>query len=233
MPRKTPPPNPARPSFFFFSLRILLPLTVILLCGSQAPAATWYVKPSAEVPIRSGQGADFKILAVVPDGMTVELLEEIDPWARVRTPGGTEGWLLKRYLTSEPPLSSIVASLQAENARLKETGLSRKYNELSTAHTQSEQQLSACRAERDEARNNYETLRQDTADVITIQKKLADATSELQETREKLTALEGAKSKQQRNTSILWFAAGGGVMLSGWFMGMLTSRSRKKKTTLY
>ena len=233
MPRKTTPLNSARPSFFFLPLTTVLLLAIILLCGFQAAAATWYVKPSAEVPIRSGQGAEFKILAVVPDGMTVELLEEIDPWARVRTPGGTEGWLLKRYLTSEPPLSAIVTSLQAENARLKETDIGRRYDELSAAHTQSEQQLSACRAERDEALNNYETLRQDTADVVAIQKRLADATTELQETRTKLTALEQAKSAQKRNTSIMWFVAGGGVMLGGWFLGMLTSRSRKRKTTLY
>lgn len=233
MPRKTTPPNSARPSFILFLLSMVLPLAIILLGTTLAAAATWYVKPSAEVPVRSGQGAEFKILAVVPDGMTVELLEEIDPWARVRTPGGTEGWLLKRYLTSEPPLSVLVASLQAENARLKGTDLNRKYDELSAAHSQSEQQLIACRAERDEARNNYETLRRSTADVVGIQKRLADATKELQETREKLSVLEQAKREQRRNTSIMWFVAGGAVMLSGWSLGMMTAKSRKRKTTLY
>lgn len=235
MARKTTSPNPIHASFFFFLRRLLPPLTVVLLCALPLSAATWYVKPSAEVPVRSGQGSDFKILAVVPDGMTVELLEEADPWARIRTPGGTEGWLLKRYLTSEPPPSSIVATLQAEKDRLEKTctEISRTHNELTTTYAQSEQQLSICRAERDEALNTYETLRHDTADVIAIQKRLADATRELQETRTKLTALEQEKSKQQRNTSLLWFLAGGLVMLSGWFLGMMTARSRKRKTTLY
>ncbi|MHB8809992.1 MAG: TIGR04211 family SH3 domain-containing protein [Desulfobulbaceae bacterium] len=233
MPRKSTPPDSARPSFILVSLAMALTLVIILLGGTLATAANWYVKPSAEVPIRSGQGAEFKILAVVPDGMTVELLEEIDPWARVRTPGGTEGWLLKRYLTSEPPLSVTVASLQAENARLKGTDVGRRYDELSAAHSQSEQELSACRAERDEARNNYETLRRDTADVVAIQKRLADATKELQETRAKLLVLEQAKREQRRNTSIMWFVAGGAVMLSGWSLGMMTAKSRKRKTSLY
>lgn len=235
MPRKTTPHNSARPSFFFFALRLFLPLAAILLCGFPASAATWYVKPSAEIPIRSGQGADFKILAVVPDGMTVELLEEVDPWARVRTPGGTEGWLLKRYLTSEQPLSTAVATLQTENARLEKTSdeVSRKYSELSATHTHSEQELNACRIERDEALHNYETLRQDTADVIGLQKRLAETTRELNETREKLTALELEKKEQKRNTSLLWFLAGGSVMLGGWFLGTMTAKSRKRKTSLY
>jgi SH3 domain protein len=235
MPRLTTPHNSVRPSLYFFSLRMLLPLAFVLLCSSSASAATWYVKPSAEVPIRSGQGADFKILAVVPDGMTVELLEEVAPWARVRTPGGTEGWLLKRYLTSEPPLSVAVATLQTEKTRLEGTNdeISRKYNELSAAYAQNEQELNVCRVERDEALHNYETLRQDTADVIGLQKRLAETTGELNDTREKLTALEVATNEHKRNTSILWFLAGGSVMLSGWFLGMMTARSRKRKTSLY
>jgi SH3 domain protein len=234
MGRKTTSHTSIRASFFF-RWRHLLPLAIILLCTLPVSAATWYVKPSAEVPVRSGQGSDFKILAVVPDGMTVELLEEVDPWARIRTPGGTEGWLLKRYLTSEPPLAAVVASLQTEKARLEETcnEINRAHTELTAACAQSEQQLNVCGAERDEALNTYETLRQDTADVIGIQKRLADATGELQETRTKLAALEQANSEQKRNTSLLWFLAGGLVMLSGWFLGMMTARSRKRKTTLY
>ena len=235
MPRKKTLHNSARPSFFFFPLRLLLPLAAALLCCSPASAATWYVKPSAEVPVRSGQGSDFKILAVVPDGMAVELLEEVDTWARVRTPGGTEGWLLKRYLTSEPPLSTTVAALQARKTQLEgtseETG--RKLSELSAAHARIEQELNTCRVDRDEARNNYETLRQDTADVIGLQKRLAETTRELQVNQEKLTALDLATKEQKRNNSLMWFLAGGMVMLGGWLMGMMTARSRKKKTSLY
>lgn len=235
MPSKTNSHNSARPPYFSLSLRILLPLAVVLLCCSLASAATWYVKPSAEVPVRSGQGADFKILAVVPDGMAVELLEEVDPWARIRTPGGTEGWLLKRYLTSEPPLATTLASLQTEKARLEGTSeeISRKFSELSATHAQREQELNVCRADRDEALNNYETLRQDTADVIGLQKRLAETTRELQVDREKLTALELAAKNEKRNNALMWFLAGGLVMLGGWLMGMMTARSRKRKTSLY
>ncbi|HBI14852.1 MAG TPA: TIGR04211 family SH3 domain-containing protein [Desulfobulbaceae bacterium] len=235
MPRKTIPHNPALPSFFSFSRTMLLLLAILLPCGSPASAATWYVKPSAEVPVRSGQGAEFKILAVVPDGMAVEILEEVDPWARIRTPGGTEGWLLKRYLTSETPLSTAVATLQTEKSRLEETSgeLSRKYNELSATQARNEKELEACRAERDKALNDYETLRQDNADVIGLQKRFAENTRELQETREKLAALELANTGRKRNSSIMWFLAGGLVLLSGWFLGILSSRSRKRKSTLY
>jgi SH3 domain protein len=213
----------------------MLLLAAVLLCCSPASAATWYVKPSAEVPVRSGQGSDFKILAVVPDGMAVELLEEVDTWARVRTPGGTEGWLLKRYLTSEPPLATTVASLQAQKTQLEGTSeeTSRKLSELSAAHVQIEQELNLCRVDRDEARNNYETLRRDTADVIGLQKKLAETTRELQVNQEKLTALDLAAKEQKRNNSLMWFLAGGMVMLGGWLMGMMTARSRKRKTSLY
>jgi SH3 domain protein len=233
MPRKTVFTSALRLRAFPIALRLLLAISVALT-GTPLCAATWYVKPSAEVPVRSGQGSDFKILAVVPDGMTVELLEEVDVWARVRTPGGTEGWLLKRYLTSEPPPSVAVEKLQAENTRLTEINdeISRKHDELSAVHGQKEQELGICLAERNEISASYETLRRDTADVISIQNRLAETTQALEETKSQLIALEKKQDDQKRNDSLLWFLAGAGVMLSGWFLGAMTARSRKKKSSL-
>lgn len=214
---------------------LALTLAALLLCTTTAPAATWYVKPSTEVPIRAGQGQDFKILAVVPDGMAVELLEEATPWARVRTPGGTEGWMLKRYLSSEPAPARLAASLQTDKARLEGASneISRKYNELSQAHALDLQQLESCRSERDEARSSYETLRQETADVIAIKNNHAEMTLALQAAEERLATAEGQLQAQKRNTALLWFLAGGLVLLCGWFLGSLSAKNRKRKTTLY
>ena len=235
MPRKIPPYTPRHPLSSPLAPRLLLALLAVLLCGEVALGSTWYVKPSTEVPIRAGQGTEFKILAVAPDGMAVELLEEIAPWARVRTQGGTEGWLLKRYLSSEPPQANAVSSLQAEKNRLQGTSseINRKLNELSQTHAQCVTQLEACRAERDEARQNYETLRQETADVTGTKNSLAEKTKELEETQARLSVAEQERSTLKRNTNLMWFLAGGLVLLCGWFLGSLSTKSRKRKTTLY
>ena len=87
----------------------------------------------------------------------VEIIEESDPWAKVRTPGGTEGWMLRRYLSSDPPPSEMVDILQTRNEELekKEEETSRRYDELATAYSQMEQEYNACIADRENIKNKY------------------------------------------------------------------------------
>jgi len=224
-------------SFSFNLSRYLIFLTLLFfICsGGAVMAATRYVKPSAEIPIRSGQGTEYKILVVVPDGMKVEIVEENDPWALVRTPGGTEGWMLKRYLTDEPPLSEVVASLEAQKTNLMESEaeVRRKYDELVATYSRNEEELNTCILERDETNNRYLELQQDTADVIKIKNDLESRSQELQAARKQLSAVQEENSQLKRNSSIRWFLAGGGVLFIGILLGLLSCRSRRRKSTLY
>lgn len=224
-----------RPWRIFFPITVLIQMTAVLFFGLAVHAETWYIKPSSEVPIRSGQGTEYKILAVVPDGLKVELIEEIDPWAKVRTPGGTEGWMLKRYLSGDPPLSEMVNTLSAEKAELKEKEeeTSRKYDELISAYSQMEQEYNTCLADRDDIRRKYQTLQEDTADVIKIKQSLSDSGLEIHELRQKLAAVEQKNQNLKSNNSVKWFMAGGLVLILGWLIGLMTGRSRRKKSSLY
>jgi SH3 domain protein len=216
--------------FFLLPMMFLLPPH-----ASNALAESWYVQPSAEVPIRSGQGTEYKILSVVPDGMTVTILDEADPWVKVRTPGGAEGWMLKRYLSKDPPLSDRVATLQAQKEKLEQENekIRLELGELSTTHSGNQQELNACITERDEIRRNYQSLRADTADVIAIKQNLTDKVQENQLIRQQLAEVERVNKNLQRNTSLKWFLAGGLVLVTGWVLGLISGRSRKRKSSLY
>jgi SH3 domain protein len=214
---------------------LLVCLGAVLFSTTLLKAENLYVKPSTEVPIRSGQGTEYKILSVVPDGLMVELLEEDESWARVRTPGGTEGWMLKRYLSSEPPLSEIVENLRTRSNELaaKEEETSRRYDELAAAYTQMEQEYNACLAERDELREKYLLLQQDTADVVRIKNNLEKADRKVNEVMEELAAVQQENDNLKNSIAVKWFMAGGGVLLLGWLIGMMTGRSRKRRSSLY
>ena len=228
--------NPVLPrlSFRFVLIIFLVALMLTGITCLQAAASAWYVKPSSEVPIRSGQGTGYKILAVVPDGLQVEILEEEEPWAKVRTAGGTEGWMLKRYLSETPPLSQKVALLEGKNTRLAEQAdeANRKLVDVSAAHTELEKEFDICIAERDEIGKTYETLRNDTADVMKIKQNLAARSQENQELVKKLATVEQENSDLKRNTALMWFLAGGGLLLIGWIIGMMSGKSRKRKSSL-
>ena len=106
-------------SVFLLILTLFLPFSTILFSGTPVLAKTSYVKPSSEVVVRKGQGIKYKIVAVVKDGVSVKFLEEGDSYAKVRLANGKEGWMLKRFLSDEPPLEQVVASLRTEKEKMK------------------------------------------------------------------------------------------------------------------
>ncbi|MFW2367195.1 MAG: TIGR04211 family SH3 domain-containing protein, partial [Desulforhopalus sp.] len=100
--------------------RGLIPLFLLFCLVSTAMAESWYIKPSAEIPLRRGQGTEFKIDAILGYGAEITVLEEDGSWVRVSTENGREGWMLKRYISQEKPLVQLVDTLREENASLKE-----------------------------------------------------------------------------------------------------------------
>ena len=213
---------------------ILLFCTLLLLpCmfSSTVSAAQWYVKPSAEVPVRRGQGTGYKIVAVIEDGTMVTLLEENKDWAKVQLKSGKEGWILKRYLSNEKPLKEQVAALSLTKTKLKEqlAATNGRLSELLQAHNKTEQELTDCMAERDTIKADYQRLQQDTADVILTKKKLVATEQQLKELTSRLTNLQLENTDLKKSSALIWFLIGAGVLLTGWCIGLLTGKRTKKR----
>ena len=208
---------------------------LLFLLAETVLAQTWYIKPSAEIPLRRGQGSDYKILAIVPDGAAVTLLEEDDSWARVATEEGKEGWLLKRYLTEEPPLDQQLAELRRENIELQE--------EAAELRAQNEELVSVNAALRDTLENNkeqlasttaeYQKLISDTSDVIAIKNSLNQSRETLTRLQQELGTIVAENKRLKASKNIKWFLAGGGTLIFGCIVGMISSRSKKRKSSLY
>jgi hypothetical protein len=59
------------------------------------------------------------------------------------------------------------------------------------------------------------------------------ATNEsIEELKNKLAAITRENKKLQEDERIKWFLAGGGVLICGWLIGLITCRSRKRKPSL-
>ncbi len=66
----------------------LLAIFLFFISVLPAIAEVWYVKPSAEIPLRRGMASDYKIIAILQNGTQVSILEDKDPWVKVVTPKG-------------------------------------------------------------------------------------------------------------------------------------------------
>lgn len=207
---------------------------LVLLFCLPAPlvfASTWYVKPSAELPLRRGQGTDFKIIAVLSNGTPVTFLEENNGWAKVRLKSGKEGWILKRYLGQEMPLIDQVAQLEQTKNQLKEQleKTDTRFTELMRVHNQTEKDLTACMAERDTIKNDFAQLQKDTADVVQTKQQLALAKKQLANLSKSVSTLQLENTGLKKSSSMIWFVTGAGVLLLGWFIGLVTGKRNKKR----
>ena len=205
-----------------------------LLIIGEVNASTYYVAPSSEVPLRTGTNTSKKIVAVLKDGTRVDLLKEEGPWAYVRTPGGREGWILKRYLTQAPPPKMMVEKLRQRNEKLVEEckKLKNQLHELSTTGSKCSQKLAACLADSQKLASDFEALKRDASNVIQTKKLLAETQKKLQLLNTERLKLKQRLNSLEANTNIKWFLAGGGVLLIGWILGIFTTKRKKRRPSL-
>lgn len=215
---------------------LIISLSCILLIFSTVAAAqTRYIQPTAEIPMRSGQGRDYKILAIVADGDAVTMLEEDDAWAKVVTQDGIEGWILKRYLSKEEPLDSLVGTLKNKNKELLQQieDLRTRNEELQISNTALKETLANNREQLDSAAAKYDTLVNETADVVSIKTNLTQSRKEITRLQQQLGSVTAENKRLKASRNIKWFLAGGGTFIAGCAIGAMARKSKKHKSSLY
>ncbi len=232
-----------------FTVIVLITISVHIclatVLSSSLNAETQYVIPTAEIPVRRGQGNDYKIVALVSDGAEVEVLERGESYSLVRLANEKEGWILTRFLSDNPPLTEVVAALTSENEALKlqqqqsgeklaeqQQQSSQTLEELSQKLADTELRLEATTAEKEAITASFEKLQKDTANVVEIKQNLTTTLNENKSIKQTLATLTRENEELKSDDRINWFLAGGGVLLLGIIIGKITNRSRKRKPSL-
>ncbi|MBW1964101.1 MAG: TIGR04211 family SH3 domain-containing protein [Deltaproteobacteria bacterium] len=220
---------------YLLLMYFVIAIAFVFLCiPSTALAKYLYVIPTAEIALRSGKGNEYRVVAVIINGSRVQQLKEDGEWAMVRTSDNKKGWMPRRYLSDSPPLKDVVASLQAQRDQLKKqiTDVNKQLNKVSEVRNQYKQDLKACILDRNQFRKSYDRLKEDAADVLNFKKALSETAEELQETRHKYNIAEQENEHLRDNSRIKWFLAGGGILIVGWIIGLITTRGRKRRPSL-
>jgi SH3 domain protein len=207
--------------------------TMVFTCVNVL-ASSLYVAPTAEIAIRRGQGTEYKIVAMVKDGVKVEVIEESEFYKKVRTRTGREGWVLSRFLSPNPPLDSVVEKLREEKKTWqgKSTIVNQKIEELTLTVTTTQEELNNLRREREELAHDYETLQRDTADVVQIKQDLERTAGENGTLLEKLAVVEEQYNALKKDSTMYWFLTGAGVLIVGIILGKMPGPSRRRKSSL-
>ncbi len=220
-------------------MKLLVKLMVIAgICVLLFPPAVFaknmYVTDFLKLTLRSGPSTGHKILAVVESGQSVEVLEPGEDWALVRIRNGKEGYVLTRYLVSEPTHNIRLEQLQKKHsllmqqsaARFEEnTRLKAENKKIRTALNDSEKTLKKLRLQ-------YDKLKTGSAEFLTLKSRYQKSAAQLTTQTRRAEKLDEQLSKIEMNQYIKWFLAGSGVLLLGFIIGFSARRQRRRPSLL-
>lgn len=219
-------------------MRIVVALTGCLLLLTTALAVgadTRYVSDQLVIALRAGAEPNAEVVTTLKTGESFEVLAEEGRFLKVRTPDGTEGYVLSQYTTKETPKGTVISRLEKERDQLKnrlaqlekgKTGIAEEAKTIKEEAAKTEAALATAQKELQAVTEKYDTLLENS-------EKLMEITSErdrLQQENARLAAdvetLGEENAELLRKGMIQWFLAGGGVFFLGWLIGKI---SRKKK----
>jgi len=201
-------------------------------------AAAWagnlYVSDTAlEAVLRNGPRTGNQVVSMVPAGTRVSLVSEEDKWAEVTLEDGRTGWMLKKYLSEEPPWRIAAEKLAAENKALQTqmAQMKRGKQDLSDETGRLKKDLETTQRELQSLRHEYETLKKGATEYLSLKSSFDQLTTDANQARERLTEVQQGYENLKFSTNIHWFLSGAGVLVFGWLLGLVMSRTKRRRAT--
>lgn len=211
-------------------------LSVMLLGATAAWADTRYVSDRLVITFREGMGNQFRVIKTLKTDERVEVLSEQDGYLHVRTDDGTEGYVLKQYISAKTPKSTIIASLRQqlqqtqqalEQQQAKAAQVAQDQGEAQTQVAELSQSLTMTEELLKTAQQSLNELRQKSENVVLIDQERQRLKKELGQVQAQLSELQQQNAAMLKTAMIKWFVAGGGVLFVGWVAGKFSRRKRR------
>jgi SH3 domain protein len=217
-------------NFLLKCFRLLGLLLLLCLFSASVYGKTMYVSDILKLTLRTGPSIENKILAVIDSGQMMEVVEFGDEWSRVQLPNGKEGWVLSRYLTPNETNNIKLQRLETKhkNLMVQASELLEENNRLQAENKKLSTEFEANQKQLVKTRTDYETLKADASEFLTLKTKYESAASQLAEQTAKAQKLEEQLTRLEMYTYIKWFLAGSGVLIVGFLIGYSSKRQRRR-----
>lgn len=217
--------------------RVIFAAVLLLGTLSTAFAQSAWVTDEFEITLRTGPSTSNAIRLSLSSGSRLEILEEDGEagYTRVRTAGGTEGWVLTRYLMNEPSAREQLTDLtnQLSSASDEGASLATQLNSIRGEYREAEQQIGRLEREKEVLQGELDEIRRTAANVLAIdsqndelQEKLTNAEIEIDRLNEEVRALTGQSTRS-------WFITGAAVLVGGIILGLILPRLRWQRRSRY
>jgi SH3 domain protein len=202
-----------------------------------AVAETAFVTEQLEVPIRSGESREYRIVRYLKAGTEVTVLDVRDSgYAAIQDTEGREGFILNRYLVSEPPAFVRLDALELElTQRVEEVRrLSSEVEALRQALSEAERSATDAKDRLIQKESELNEFLATAGDSIALRNRLITLETERQALLADNQTLRAEKLVASDDSAKTWFGLGALTLAVGWFAGFLMPRIRRARvdTTL-
>jgi SH3 domain protein len=194
--------------------KALVSILVLLATCSLAEARVGYVTDSIDVPLRSGESERSKIVKMLPNGMSLNVLGDNteNGYTYVQAANGAEGYILTRYISNEPS-----ARNQLEAAVKKLEALQEENKQLKASQVNHQE----VGKERDKLSAELSELQQTAANAIQLKQQRDQLQERVVTVERELQQLKRENQALADSTNQDWFLYGGGLALFGVLLGFI------------
>ena len=221
----------------FQILRNISIVSLAMFLSSAAFAQSAWVSDVFEVTLRTGPTTSNAIQLMVESGTELEILErdEEGGYTRVRTGGGTEGWVLSRYLMTEPSAREQLATLtqQLTSAAADGSSLESQLAAIRGEYNDATRQIASLEREKAGVETELAEIKRTAANTLSIDTQNKSLQQQLTDTEINVSVLEEEKAQLTSQTTRNWFITGSLVLLGGILLGLILPRMRFQKKSRY
>lgn len=212
---------------------ITLAAALLFTAAGVAAQGTQYIRDELYVPLRSGQGTQYRILNTVRSGAALTVLETNadSGWSRVRTRSGQEGWIENQYLTPQPIAAQRLKQAEAELDRLRTANseLQEQLQALNEAHEASSNEMSRLDREHREVMTELEQLQEISANTVKIDRDNKELLQTNEMLRNQLEVLQTDNQRLRDSSENEAFLNGAIAVVIGVMIALVVPRLRPKK----
>ena len=212
-------------------------ILLLILFAPIAFAEPAWVSDEFEITLRTGPSTSNSIQLMVGSGTQLEVLER-DPdtgYSRVVTPGGTEGWVLTRYLMNERSAREQLATLSSQltNANSRGTSMGSQLTAIKAEYDTASKRIEALEREKAAIEKELAEIKRTAANVLGINQQNRTLMDDLASAQIRADTLEQENRQLSSQTTRYWFMSGALVLLVGIVLGIWLPRVRWQRRSRY
>lgn len=212
-------------------------LLCLLVCAPVAYGSPAWVSDEFEIMLRTGPSTNNAIQLMISSGKRLEVLERNaeSGYSRVRTEGGTEGWVLTRYLMNEASAREQLETLtgQLTNANSLGTSLNSKLRAIKAEYDSANRRIATLEREKAAVDQELANLKKTAANVLGIHERNKNLADELSDVQMRADTLQAENRRLSSQTTRYWFMTGALVLVVGIVLGIWLPRVRWQRRTRY